>query len=70
MRFVFPVPKYPISSSKPSLSIYNLGHLTLLRYVLGQACRHLKVRTKIRKSPKIGWLPWPHLGLRHVLSWS
>ena len=34
--------------------VYNLGHLTLLGYVLGQACRHLKVRTKIRKSPKIG----------------
>ena len=28
--------------------------LVLLGYVLGQACRHLKVRTKIRKSPKIG----------------
>ena len=30
--------------------------LVLLGYVLGQACRHLKVRTKIRTYLKIGYV--------------
>ena len=51
---------------------FQQGPLTLQRNVLGLACRNLKARTNIRKSPKIhvGQFPWPHLELRYVLSWS